>query len=204
MKTKRTDGFAIFDLRFAIAVLLAILTVSTMGAAQPTNNPPGGQTMVITSTNGASFEGNKAVWIGKVMATDREMDLMCELLTVNLLTNAGTRQIESIVAQTNVVIAQKDSWAFGDYAIYTASNDVVTLYATSGEVLLDNPDFYLIGPKVIFDRKTGTFHAPGAVTVGGSAQAGVFGTNTLGIGLPGTTPRARPAGAPPRSPRPPQ
>ena len=188
MKTKRTDRCCPW--RLAVCGAAALGVASLANAAEQTNNLPGGQ-MVITSTNGAAFEGNKAVWVGKVLATDRDMDLMCELLTVNLQTNSGTRQIESIVAETNVVIAQKDSWAFGDVAVYTASNDVVTLYAHSGEVLLDGPEFYLIGPKVIFDRKTGKFHAPGAVTVAGSA--GAFGTNSLGIALPGSAPRNRPA-----------
>jgi lipopolysaccharide export system protein LptA len=181
----------------AIFALLPALTAGGAPALQQTNNPSG-QAMVITSTNGAFFEGNKAVWFGKVLATDGEMDLMCELLTVNLITNSGTRQIESIVAETNVVVAQRESWAFGDRAVYTASNDVVELSAFSGEVILDNPDFYLIAPKVIFDRKTGRSFAPGAITAGGVTRAGASGTNSLGIALPGARrDRSQPSANPP-------
>jgi lipopolysaccharide export system protein LptA len=156
-----------------------------LSAAEATNKVAGGQSIVITSTNGAilDLEANKTIYYGNVRVIDRDMELMCEQLTINFQTNSGTRQLERIVAETNVVIAQKDSWAFGDKAVYTITNDLFELSATTGEVLLDHPDFYLIGATVIYDRKTGKFHAPGAVTVGGTAQGG-FGTNALGLGLP--------------------
>ena len=184
---ERRTGEVVNRLRAAILFCLLAWCAVCASAAEQTNTMPGGQSIVITSTNGFRIETNKAVWFGNVRATDRDMDLMCELLTINFQTNNGTRQIESIVAETNVVIAQKDSWAFGDLAVYTATNDVVVLSAASGEVLLDNPDFYLMGPYVIFDRKTGKFNAPGQIVIGGTTQGGMFNSNSLGIGVPGLT-----------------
>jgi len=195
MKTKQTE---------LLAVLLFWLLPFVASAAQQTNNPVSiartnnladGQMIVITATNGAilDLESNKAVYMGNVQATDREMVLMCEMLTIYMQTNNGTRQIQSIVAETNVVIAQKDSWAFGDRAVYTATNDLVVLSAASGEVLLDNPDSYLMCEYVVYDRKTTKSYAGGKVTMGGSIKSG---TNSVPFRLPGAGPP--PPSAPPR------
>ena len=143
------------------------------------------QNIVIEADGGVTYEANRAVWRNNVRVTDREMDLLCELLTVYFQTNGG-RRIDTIIAETNVVIVERDNWAFGEKAVYTATNDVVTLSSTRGDVLLDAPDGYLMGPFIIFDRRTDRLHAPGNVIMGGTAQGGLFGTNTTGIGLPGS------------------
>jgi lipopolysaccharide export system protein LptA len=140
--------------------------------------------VVIDSDGGFEYEASKAIYRDNVRASDSQMDLICELLTVVFETN--TTKIDMIVAETNVVILQKDGWAVSDKAIYFAAEDVLVL---TGNVILDSPQGHLISSKVIYDRKNNKMSAPGQIRMGGSAGSGLFGTNSLGLGLglPGTT-----------------
>lgn len=176
----------------------ALIAVAGLTAAQP-DRPRGSgperrrgsstnaaqQNIVIEADGGVTYEANRAVWKNNVRVTDREMDLLCELLTVYFQTNGG-RRIETIIAETNVVIVERDSWAFGERAVYTATNDVVTLSSMRGDVLLDSPDGYLMAPLIVFERRTGKLNAPTNAIMGGNAQGGMFGSNVFGIGLPGS------------------
>ncbi len=80
------------------------------------------------------FETNRAVFRNQVRVTDRvagqargTMD--CSLLTA---TFAGSNQLDSFVAQTNVVIAHDDARLHGALAVYTASNSILEVTGDPG------------------------------------------------------------------------
>jgi lipopolysaccharide export system protein LptA len=165
-------------------VLFLLLTAGSV--ALPAEAPRASSStneVVIDSDGGFEYEASKAVYRDNVRASDAQMDLICELLTVVFETN--TTKIDMIVAETNVVILQKDGWAVSDKAVYFAAEDVLVL---TGNVILDSPQGHLTSHKVIYDRKNNKMSAPGQIRMGGSAGSGLFGTNSLGIGLPGAVP----------------
>ena len=167
-----------------LSMLLLFLTAA--GQALPAEASRGSSStneVVIDSDGGFEYQDSKAVYRDNVRASDAQMDLICELLTVFFVTN--TTKIDTIIAETNVVILQKDGWAVSDKAVYFAAEDVLVL---TGNVILDSPQGHLISHKVIYDRKNNKMSAPGQIRMGGSAGSGLFSTNSPGIGLPGAPP----------------
>ncbi len=177
-------------------VLLFLFLLAGMAAPAAEVPKPGGATneMVIECDNGFEYLAPKAVYQGNVRVTDPRMKLTCELLTVYFETNSG--RIDTIIAERNVAIRQQDTVATGAQAVYTATNDIVTL---SGNAVLDTPQGLLRGALIILDRKNNKLYAPGKVFMEGKPGAGLFGTNTLGITLPGPKPATTnaPAAPPP-------
>jgi lipopolysaccharide export system protein LptA len=172
-------------------ILFLLLTAGSAAlAAEASRSSSSTNEVVIDSDGGFEYEASKAVYRDNVRASDSQMDLICELLTVFFETN--TTKINMIIAETNVVILQKDGWSVSDKAVYFAAEDVLVL---TGNVILDSPQGHLMSHKVIYDRKNNKMTAPGQIRMGGTAASGLFGTNSPGLGLPGAsaTPTNRPS-----------
>lgn len=165
-----------------LSLLLLLLAVRLAPAAE--GKPPAPSmdvtnAMLITCDDGFEYLAGKAVYRGNVQVLDGEMALNCELLTVYFQTNLG--KIDLIVAETNVFITQKDSLAIADKAVFTATNDVVTL---TGNVLLDDPQGWLAVETFVYDRKTGGTRSIGRVIMGSHPRE----TNSFAIPLPRSGP----------------
>jgi len=163
-----------------ILLLLLLLSLCHPAFGAGIAPPQGTNQMVIMAENGFEYAPPTVVYRGNVRVLDPQMELMCEQLTVYFQTNND--RIEMIIAETNVLMVQNETWAAGDRAVYSATNDVVTL---SGNVVLDTPQGYLIGSTIIYDRKLNKLFAPGKVIMGSHPGGGLFGTNTFGLNLPG-------------------
>ena len=197
---------------------LSLLLFLLMGAAAlaAETKPFGKATndLIILSDDGFEYTNETAIYRGHVRVTDGQMRLTCDLLTVNFKTNeTNNARIESILAESNVVITQQQGRATGDLAIYTASNDVVVLIGrgtaqtpmgTFGNAVLETPQGLLMGTNVVFDRKANRMWAPGRVFMRlkpdafGKQGIGLLSTNAFD--LPGTKPRGT---APPPATGPP-
>jgi len=163
--------------------LLPLMICAAASAAEPPKPTAGTNVMSIDCRNGFEYAAPTASYKGSVVVIDPQMKLTCELLTVYFSTNqTNSGRIETIVAVTDVVIHQQDTIATGEQAVYTATNDVVTL---TGNAQLDTPQGVLRGAIIILDRKNNTLYAPGKVFMQGKPNTGLFGTNSLGITLPG-------------------
>jgi lipopolysaccharide transport protein LptA len=173
---------------------LFLIAAAPAPAAEPGKRAGATNEMVIECDNGFEYLAPKAIYQGNVRVTDPQMKLTCELMTVFFQTNSG--RIDTIIAENNVAIRQQDTVATGERAVYTATNDIVTL---SGNAVLDTPQGLLRGALIILDRKNNKLYAPGKVFMEGKPGAGLFGTNSLGITLPGPKPAATnaPAAPPP-------
>ena len=124
--------------------------------------------MIIEADGGFEYEAPTATYRRNVHVTDPQMELMCELLTVYFQTN--NNKVELLMAETNVIIIEKDNWAIGDKAVYNVTNDVVHL---TGNVLIDTPQGYVLADTVIFDRKKNKLSVPpGPVKMGGTILSG--------------------------------
>lgn len=99
-----------------------------------------------------------AVYRGNVRVDDPQMKLWCELLTATAPVAGG--RIESIIAETNVVLIATDekgqtNRATGDKLVYTykvadgVTNEMAVL---TGNPKIEKPDLTIIGDVIEWDR----------------------------------------------------
>jgi lipopolysaccharide export system protein LptA len=142
-------------------ILLTILLLAAwpaLSAQPPLTATAGTNEMIITCDNGFTYNGTNAIYQGNVHVTDPQMELLCELLTFVIETNNNT--IDLVLAETNVVIIQSNTWAIGDKAFYNLTNDIIEL---TGNVLMDDARGSAMGAKVIYDRKKNNMFMPGHI-----------------------------------------
>jgi len=197
-----------------LPLLMPLLTALNV-AAQPAAPPAGSGTnnLFIICTNGVDVSADSAfgVFHGEVRVLDPQMYMECELLTIRFQTNSGggapktadagltsaDRRIETIVADTNVLIMARNTTILGDQAVYTASNEVMVITGTL--VIMENDKSYTYGTNFVFNRKTGTGFAVGPTVV----EVKVEGTNnafkpTFGPARRNSTPTNAPPGPKPK------
>jgi len=104
-----------------------------------------------------SSVSNLAVYSNNVRVVDSQMDLTCEVMTLRRSTNGS---LESIVAQTNVVIVgkQDNSRATGDKAVYIVNPEKETVELSGHAHWRDNQR-EVKADSFIFDRKGNTVRA---------------------------------------------
>lgn len=157
--------------------LLWILTFTSFAfsvCAEDTNQPPLKlENLLIQSEKGAEwdFANGVAVFKGNVVVTNPPgMMLKCQILTARFGiakgTNEGIGSIDTIVAEEKVEIynetKQGAQQAVGDKAVYTATNDVVTL--TGNPVSVSFPGGGFTSSVIIWDRKTSRISVPPGMT----------------------------------------
>ena len=186
------------------SVVLALLVfgaeLTPPAAAGGTND------LIITCTNGAEYNASSTVFHGDVRVLEPRMYLECDLLTLRFLTNAaaaGPRRgitnvnarVESIVAETNVMMIARDTTIIGDRAVYTASNEIVEVTGTL--VIIENPKALMYATNFVFNRRTSEGYVVGAFGGQFAVEGGGEGTNAFGPSLGGER-KPKPA-APPKS-----
>lgn len=130
--------------------------------------------LVILNTNGVDFAAGTAVFRGDVHVHDPRMYLECDLLTIRFQTNriAGTDassltnasgRLESVVAETNVLLMASGTTITGDRAVYTASNQVAVV--TGELVVSETQTGYLLCTNLIFNRVTTNVQVVGVSTM---------------------------------------
>lgn len=153
---------------------LLIMSLAMSARAEDTNQPPLKlENLLIQSENGAEwdFASGVAVFRGNVVVTNPpSMLLKCQKLTAHFGiatgTNEGIGSIENIVAEEKVEIynntKQGAQQAVGDKAVYTATNDVVTL--TGNPVTVSFPGGGFTSSTIVWDRKTSRISVPQGMT----------------------------------------
>jgi hypothetical protein len=164
-----------FLLTLAPGVLAATNSLSPFSG---TNN------MIILSTNGMVAGASMVVFRGDVHVFDPRMYLECDLLTVLLQTNktgqadkAGTTNtsVDTIIAETNVLMMARGTTIIGDRAVYTESNEVAVV--TGDLVVIVTDKSYTYGTNFVFNRRSNDGYAVGWTVVEIKLDASVAGTN---------------------------
>jgi lipopolysaccharide export system protein LptA len=126
--------------------------------------PSFSRTNAALATNGAmritagtfSHQRDVSVFHDQVSVADARGTINCQLLTV---VTGASNQLQRIVAQTNVVMKQKDMIAEGQRAEYDVRSGLVHL---TGDPVLRGPDKSLRSEYFVIDRNANTFSvAPG-------------------------------------------
>ncbi len=153
--------------------LIATRSSQSKSANQAATNAtaaPSGQIMNLNATSATNQSvrvssdhwvlhsiSNLAVYSSNVRVVDSQMDLTCEVMTLRRSTNDS---LESIVAETNVVIISKqdNSRATGDKAVYIVSPERETVELT-GNAHWQDSQHEVKADAFIFDRKDNTVRA---------------------------------------------
>ena len=100
---------------------------------------------------------NLAIYSDNVRVVDPQMDLTCEVMTLRRSTNGS---LESVVAETNVVIVgkQDNSRATGEKAVYIVNPDTETMKLL-GNAHWQDDQREAKADSFIFDRKDNTIRA---------------------------------------------
>lgn len=165
---------------------LSVVALGASAVAQtnlPSSSAPtlSGPTQIYSDTSYIEFKTRLVVYNGNVRVENPQMKLWCELLTTTAPSAGG--HIESIVAETNVVIDMPDekgqtNHATGDKLVYTykvtdgVTNEVAVL---TGNPKLEKPEFTMTGDTMTWDRLNNQLRATNQKMVFRAGAAG--GTN---------------------------
>ena len=172
MKARQADGkFTItgegFEWRQTNSVLIisnlahTIISKELLKPQSPPPTPatvPGQDLEVFADHFDYNSKTGVAVYRGHVRASDPQMKLGCDVLTVK--TAASGNGVESIVARQNVVIEQGGTRATGDQAVYTITATEETIKVT-GNAAWHSPGHEGKGDALILDRKRNEFKSKG-------------------------------------------
>jgi lipopolysaccharide export system protein LptA len=162
--------------RFVLSAVLAGLGVAPFAPAQQTRffdaagRSPGSAPLVIECDRilDANLTAQQTTWRGNVRVFDPQFDLYCEVLTVRFTTNrnndavaaagrgTNTARIQGIVAETNVFLVTKDLMAFGDRAVYTATNEALVLHGNPAMVGTEQGS--VVSAMIVFERRADGVH----------------------------------------------
>ncbi len=132
---------------------------------------------IITCEDGSVYKTNLVVFRKNVRAADSQMYLECELLTLwfsSKGTNApkpasagsgsssDSRDIDLIVAETNVMMITTGVQFIGDRAVYQAADDV--LIVTGQLVVAVNAEGSFAGTNIVYNRRSGEISGDGPIT----------------------------------------
>lgn len=128
--------------------------------SQTTNAPAAAQSNMRITSGSFSHQRDISVFHESVKVEDARGTIDCQLLT---LATGASNQLHRIVAETNVVITQKDMTASGDRADFNVRTGLVHL---TGDPVLRGPDKSLRSEYFIIDRNANTFSvAPGSYRI---------------------------------------
>jgi lipopolysaccharide export system protein LptA len=160
--------------RLVLFIALAGLGVALLAPAQQTRffdatgRSPGGAPLVIECDRilDANLTAQQTTWRGNVRVFDPQFDLYCEVLTLRFTTNrsngaaagrgTNTARIQGIVAETNVFLVTKDIMAFGDRAVYTATNEALVLHGNPAMVGTEQGS--VVSAMIVFERRADGVH----------------------------------------------
>jgi lipopolysaccharide export system protein LptA len=136
--------------------------------------PAGAQEDIEISCEDFEFisESKVAVWRGNVRAKDSRLTLACELLTATLAGESGKPEskdgkLESVVAETNVVLMITDSnsvtIAKGDKAVYSAESETLVLSGRNPMLESESSHLQMWSPAITMDLTNKTLKAKGPV-----------------------------------------
>ena len=149
------------------SLLLSGVGTGTAFAAEtilPAASTNSTETHITSKTVDFDLKTRQAIYHGNVRVEDPRVNLSCEILTANIPEGGG--RVDSIIAETNVVILLPDKGATNrataDRAVYTYSisggitNEVLEL---QGSPAIETAQGTLKGDSIIWDRANDTIKA---------------------------------------------
>ena len=192
-------------------LLAASLVATARLTAAEMEIPPARSGLTITAAvNVLNLKSDEVLYSNNVLVTyppakpgDPFTYLRCHWLTGKRGTNG---QLQEIVAHERVAVDRGDQHARGNLAVYTATNEVLTLLGAYDPTDTNQPLPYVYsvqgtikGESIIYDRRAGTITAPVGVTeVAPEAMKSLSATNRTATNKTSdVSPADRPKSVPP-------
>ncbi len=162
----------------------------------------------IDNRGGVEFSMSRIEYRDQVKVLESDLYLECEKLTLLLQTNSPSRptagttsvsggtitnlgvQLETIIAETNLLVMARGMTLLGDRAVYTRSNE--TFVVTGDLVVVERSNFIFFSTNFVYNRVTGSGYAVGwtATEIEVSGLSGTNGSRPgfgigRGLGTPG-------------------
>jgi hypothetical protein len=142
------------------------------------------------------------IYSNSVQVLDADMYMECDLLRLQQQTNRPARpapgvltnfntQADTIIAESNLMVMAQGTTLLGDRAVYTKSNEAITVTGTL--VVIERSNLLFFATNFVFNRLTGSGHAVGWTATEVELSGGALGTNAPKAGF---GPRLRPNPAP--------
>jgi hypothetical protein len=186
-------------MRTTLPLLLVLTAAAAMVfAAEPPKTPPAANDRLrIDNWGGVEFSAARIIFRDQVKVMDADMYMECEKLTLLQQTNSATKptttvtngnfanlgvQLDTIIAETNLLMMARGTTILGDRAVYTRSNE--TFVVTGDLVIIERSNVVFFSTNFVFNRLTASGYAVGW-TATEIAVSGLSGTNAPrpGFGL---------------------
>ena len=196
---------------FVTLVSAACLAGLICFAADPRPQKPvaGAGRLFVFSDDGATLSPTNAIYRKNVQVFESDMYLECDLLTLLLRgsrqeASTGTAgstnlnaQLNSIIAEGNLLVMARGITILGDAAVYTRSNETVVV--TGDPVIIERENLLMYATNCIYNRLSNDVSFIGPTETELTIQGGVAGTNAAlpGFGSPrrsGTPASPKPGG----------
>lgn len=129
--------------------------------------------LYVNSEGGVTFSPTEEAYLvyrKNVQVFESDMYLECELLTLLQQTNKPARpasggltnfnaQVDTIIAETNLMVMARGTTLLGDRGVYTKSNE--TIIVTGTLVVIERSNLLFFATNFVFNRLTSSGHAVG-------------------------------------------
>ena len=188
-------------------ILLSVLSAASVAvfcfAADPRTqqSAPGQDKLFVFCEGGTSLTPTNIIYRENVKVFESDMYLECELLTLlqqavrppgagstGGFTNLNS-QLDTIIAETNLLLMARGTTVIGDKAVYTRSNETVVV--TGDLVVIERSNILFFATNFVFNRLTTSGYAIGWTATEVDLRGSFGGTNALRPGFgPIQKPRA--------------
>lgn len=171
---------------FALLLTLTAAAALVFAAEPPKRSAAAVDKLQVQCWGGVEITNNflKIVYRDQVRALSRDLYMECEKLTLLRKSNATSRatggnpnvtstnlnvELDTIVAETNLLLMAQGTTVLGDRAVYVGSND--TINVTGNLVVIESSNGLAFMTNFVFDLRNNSMHAVGwtatEVDVGG-------------------------------------
>jgi len=190
-------------MRTPIILLVAVCLAALCFAADPRSPvpAPSQEKLFVFCDGGASLSPTNVVYRDNVQVFESDLYMECELLTLlqHASKHSGTgsstgftnlnSQLDTIIAETNLLLMTRGTTVLGDRAVYTRSNETVVV--TGDLVVIERSNILFYATNFVFNRLTTSGYAIGWTATEVDVSGGFGGTNAPRAGFgPLQKPRA--------------
>jgi len=178
-----------------LSSFVALMTWFCVAAEKNAQKPVSGTNNLTILNDGGtdlSPSSSKVVFRKNVRAFHPDMYLECDLMTLLWLTNSPAQptgggltnlgaQIETITAETNVLMMARGTTILGDRAVYTRSNERIVV--TGDPVIIERENLLMYATNCVYDRLSNNVWFVGTTETDLTIQGGIAGTNAPKAGF---------------------
>jgi lipopolysaccharide assembly outer membrane protein LptD (OstA) len=184
----------------------AIAALVCFAAGPVSQNAADSSKLYIFNEGGTTVTPTNVVFRKNVQVFESDMYMECELLTLLQQTNKASAaasggltnfnaQVDTIIAETNLMVMARGTTVLGDLGVYTKSNETITVTGTL--VVIERSNLLFFATNFVFNRLTDSGYAVGWTAT--EVELSGAGTNAPRTGFGPSFKKPNPAPVKPRN-----